>query len=277
MEKFFTQHIAAADETEFQVAFIREEGAGVLTTRSGRHYLMLDSIDYWFDLIQSRSPVKKKCRCKNDWFKVDFVYTCREDDGEVREVEVRTVCTECARESPAMRVEIDYAPTGKLVSQPLYEVKNPKLKYKYHEIFCYWNELDFVAFFDELARLGCHFYVNGYDEADGQFRTELSDLAEAVRAVEEDSHYGIYISRKELDFGRLGKEPFRKGELIELKSSIAMGNTKPENRLYEIVFCTQYIQGEALADKSDEFARLTEEVRRYVKKHKKRVKREWEK
>ena len=64
-------------EDEFQVRLLKDDGVGLLTTKSDNNYLILDSLDYWYDLIQNEYPKKKKCTCKNEWFKVQFEYIIR--------------------------------------------------------------------------------------------------------------------------------------------------------------------------------------------------------
>jgi hypothetical protein len=46
--------------TEFQVRLLKDDGVGLLTTKKDENYLVLDSIDYWYDLIQNEYPKKKK-------------------------------------------------------------------------------------------------------------------------------------------------------------------------------------------------------------------------
>ena len=50
-----TKEIVTPDgEDEFQLRYIQDGNVGIATTRSGKSYLILDSIDYWYDLIQDR-------------------------------------------------------------------------------------------------------------------------------------------------------------------------------------------------------------------------------
>ncbi len=43
-------------EDEFQIRCFRDDAVGILTTRSEKSYFILDSKDYWYDLIQERYP-----------------------------------------------------------------------------------------------------------------------------------------------------------------------------------------------------------------------------
>ena len=54
-------------DDEFEIRFISEENVGVITSRSNESFFLLDSQEYWYDLIQDKYPVKRKCTCKNDF------------------------------------------------------------------------------------------------------------------------------------------------------------------------------------------------------------------
>jgi hypothetical protein len=64
-------------ECSFQLRLIKSEGIGLATTKRGQNYLILDSEDYWYDVIQNGYPKIKKCSCKNDWFKLKLKYYYR--------------------------------------------------------------------------------------------------------------------------------------------------------------------------------------------------------
>jgi hypothetical protein len=85
------------NENEFQVRFLEDEGVGLLTTKTGINYLVLDSLDYWYDLIQDEYPKKKKCKCKNEWFTIKFTYTSVLNSEDIKEVGIETTCTSCKK------------------------------------------------------------------------------------------------------------------------------------------------------------------------------------
>src|SRR5688572_3842727 len=82
-------------ENEFQARLLKDNGVGLLTTKNNDYYLILDSLDYWYDLIQNEYPKKKKCTCKNEWFKIQFEYITRWDTDDFREIKIITTCTIC--------------------------------------------------------------------------------------------------------------------------------------------------------------------------------------
>jgi hypothetical protein len=123
----------------------REEQVGLLTCAVGHHSLLLDSQDYWGDVLQDGRPKQSRCRCGNTLFKVTLEYEFR-DDGEVRTVLIKPTCTVCAREqSPAM-VGIKYALTSGLISRPLNRIERPWFHPKRREITSFWKPVDAERF-----------------------------------------------------------------------------------------------------------------------------------
>ena len=43
--------ISSTGEDEFQIRYIRDENVGILTSRFDKSYFILDSKEYWYDLI----------------------------------------------------------------------------------------------------------------------------------------------------------------------------------------------------------------------------------
>lgn len=98
-EKRIRKEIVTPDgEDEFQIRYIRNEDAGIVVTRSGKSYFILDSIEYWYDLIQNKYPTKQKCRCKNDYFRICFQYVTRIGTDDYKAVELISCCTECGKQ-----------------------------------------------------------------------------------------------------------------------------------------------------------------------------------
>ena len=56
-EEIISKSIVTPDgENEFQVRYMRNEEVGILCTPTGKSYFLLDSKDYWYDLIQESYP-----------------------------------------------------------------------------------------------------------------------------------------------------------------------------------------------------------------------------
>ena len=138
-------------EKEFQLRVLKEEGTGLLTTRSDKSYLILDSLDYWYDLIQTFYPKKKKCKCSNEWFVVQFDYALRPDEEDIKNVQITATCTNCNKFSKVMSIDFKYSPTLQFLAQPINYCENPNIKYKYKELNYYWKYEDLKLFLNFMT------------------------------------------------------------------------------------------------------------------------------
>lgn len=135
---------------QFRVCLDPDEQVGLLTCSAGHHSLLLDSRDYWADVLQEGRPKEIKCRCGSALFRIDLTYDFR-DDGDVRSVNVAPTCCNCGRERSGALFEIDYSPTSELISKPLDPIAQPWLKAKCCEITAYWQPADAERFASHLA------------------------------------------------------------------------------------------------------------------------------
>jgi hypothetical protein len=94
---------------QFHLRLKREEQVGLLTCDAGHHSLLLDSRDYWADILTDGGPKQSRCRCGGTLFRLTLEYEFR-DDGEVRTVLIKPTCSDCGREQTPAWVEIKYAP-----------------------------------------------------------------------------------------------------------------------------------------------------------------------
>lgn len=137
-------------EDEFQLRYIADENVGLPTIRSDRSYLILDSIDYWYDCIQNGYPPKRKYSCKNDFLKLYFDYVPRVGTEDYGAVELISCCTECGKQRKFAEIDIDYSPTKQLFEQPITYCEKPKIKYKTYSVNGYWKDeafSDLIAFY----------------------------------------------------------------------------------------------------------------------------------
>ncbi len=118
-----------------------------ITSPEGETEFQIRYIDYWFDCIQERYPPKRKCPCKNDYFRLRFSYTPRAGTEDFRSVSITSVCTSCGKERQIGEIDLKYSPTDHLFTQPLTFCPKPKIKYKLNSIHGYW---DFEVFRDFL-------------------------------------------------------------------------------------------------------------------------------
>lgn len=69
MKQEVTKNISTENgANEFQVRLLKDDGVGLLTTKNEENYLILDSLDYWYDLIQNEYPKKKNVTVKTNGF-----------------------------------------------------------------------------------------------------------------------------------------------------------------------------------------------------------------
>ena len=70
----------------FQVRVDKNEQVGLATCTAGHDSLLLDSRDYWAEVIQDGRPPIAKCRCKSKRFLLSLHYQFRAE-GDVASVE----------------------------------------------------------------------------------------------------------------------------------------------------------------------------------------------
>ncbi len=157
-EKIKKDIITPDGEDEFQIRYIRDENVGVVTSRSNKSYLILDSIDFWYDLIQEKYPAKQKCNCKNDYFKLAFNYIPRIGTEDYRAVELISCCTVCGKQKKLSEIDIDYSPTSQLFENPITYCEQPKIKYKTYSLGGYWKEEAFRDLIEFLSQKGLWIY-----------------------------------------------------------------------------------------------------------------------
>ncbi len=273
---------AENNENEFQVRFLEDEGVGLLTTKTGINYLVLDSLDYWYDLIQTDYPKKKKCKCKNEWFSIKFIYTNRNNEAEINEVEIETTCTACKKKAMAMTVEIDYGPTEALINQPISFCEKPKIIYNYSELTGFWSDTDLIKVFNFVfSELKLNVY-GWYFKLPEKIRTfEKLDLEKVKDVLVNHNYIDFYFSNGDLKIEdyisntnaigiALKNDIWRKNEIIEL-SSITMSGIGEDGSdtasLYYLEFCNQHIVAGEVQDKSEAFETVTNQLVHWLKEN----------
>lgn len=257
-------------EDIFQVRIIKDEGVGLLTTQTDKNYLILDSLDYWYDLIQDKYPSKKKCSCKNDWFKIQFQYTFREHYDDIREVKAISTCYECGKTSTLTTIDIKYSPTKQLIETPIIYCEKPKIRYKCKSLNAFWNEDDLNNFLLFLTNeLGYAIYVWYFKRPE---KVRIFEKMESINIPKPFLH--LYITKEKLDISSISdfsdemgiyinRDLWRNHELLEC-SSLNM-NGKPQ---YYIEYATQYInnKGETV-NKSVTFEKDTDKLLEWLKEN----------
>lgn len=273
-EKIRKPIIAPDGEDEFQIRYISDENVGLLTARSGKSYLILDSIDYWYDLIQEKYPPKRKCKCKNDYFKLYFDYVPRVGSDDYRAVELFSCCTECGNERNFASVDIDYSPTNQLFEQPITYCETPNIKYKTYSARGYWSEEAFYGLVDFLSKqplmIYCWYNLNGERHIERLSAHELKKLL-----FEEKANYlNIYFSAESLEneikfsegygFYYIDQDVWRKKELIDLHGPLTVAGF---GLFYSMDFCSEYIEKGCIKAKSAGFSQIVQQVCEYCREN----------
>lgn len=259
--------ITDSNEDVFSFRLNRDESVGLATTESGNNYLLLDSIDYWYDIIQEHYPAELKCKCGNKLFRARLEYHTRLASDEFNAIELITACTKCHAEKSQMTVEIDYSPTGHLYRNPLVFCEKPKIKYHLSDFSAFWTPSDLILLLETARDLGCNFYVWKFDQ-DGRRSFNAAGYDDACGCAASGNFLRIFLSKtvSAFDLTDTPKGPYvndrewRQKEIIVVHSPIDMCYGDVTGYLYRINYCTDYIQRGAVEKKSEDFLALTTEI-----------------
>jgi hypothetical protein len=263
-------------EREFQIRVLPEEGAGLLTTRSDKSYFLLDSLDYWYDLIQTSYPKKKKCKCSNEWFAVQFDYALRPDEEDIKSVQITATCTNCGKLSKVMFIDFKYSPTLQFLEQPINYCEKPIIRYKYKELNSYWKYEDlklFLQFMAEDLQLHVYCYYAEHPQNTRHFEKITYDRAVEITTANH-RYFDFYFSLNEIaDKSDMicgsnesdvvpKKDLWRRNELIHLSMPYSIMGY---GILYYIHYCAQYLDKGEVVNKSPEFEKTTHKVEIWLK------------
>lgn len=257
-------------ENFFRFRLDKEEGLGLLTSSTDQNYLILDSIDYWYDFIQTKYPSELKCSCRNNLFKVYYEYLI-DDQENVKTISIFTKCSECEKEKLQTELNIDYAPTKMLIEQPITYCEVPKVKYKYKDFLGYWDTEDRNKVLNFFESLGCKFYSSNWNNEKQEAEYYLTEI---WKHAEEKNGISVFISMNEIPLN--GKQEknhlfWRKKEVIYLRGPMNIRFDKDDGyemgQLYEAEFCTETINKETgkVDIKSKDFEKFTIQFEHFLK------------
>jgi DNA-directed RNA polymerase subunit RPC12/RpoP len=252
----------------FELRMLKDEAvATVRCVGCGSHFLVLDSGDYWFDVIQTGYPRITRCSCKSTAFQLQLEYY-RRDDGDVELIRVGSRCTACGKTQRRMNVEIDYSPTQRLIQKPLTRCKNPEMMYDLKELSLYARAADIARVADYLAEQGCSFAGVVRQRDDWVLQVLSPDEATELIA-RKVSYMGFYLqvyamprrialteetistSKKESTF-------WKRHEVIRIDSPTSIGCGSRTGQLHYIHYSNEFIDGGKVVAKSGRFRKLTD-------------------
>ena len=278
-EEIITKDIITSDgEDEFQIRYIQDENVGIVTSRSNKSYLILDSINFWYDLIQEKYPAKQKCSCKNDYFKLAFNYIPRIDTDDYRTVEIISYCTKCEKQKLLSEIDIDYSPTVHLFDNPITYCEQPKIKYKTYSLGGYWKEDIFRELIEFLSqkKLWIYCWYWNHIEKKRYVKAMTSDELKNFLFIEKNSYLQIYFAVEAMDdfFADFTEDSdgvyvdrnvWRKKEIIMLNAPLLVAIGAGEC-YYSVNFSSEYIEKGDIISKSKDFCKLTKELLVYSRK-----------
>lgn len=265
--------VTDSGEKEFEILYDREECVGLFATRSGKNYLILDSLDYWYDVTQGRYPSKKKCSCKNNWFTAEFEYERRESTDDFRSVTLHTACTHCGKQTVLGQINIKYSPTRQLYDQPLTFCEKPKIKYKLFSASMYWEPEDLLQFTSFLYGCGANAYCFYWDnEAKLRFfRTVTEEELNKIVLGDKTKILKIFFSASATETSGMiagtdekgvyiDSDVWRTRELIAVNGPLLMAAYGGVRPLYSINFCEEYLDKGTVKKKSVDFSDFTKQL-----------------
>lgn len=235
----------------------------------GRHQLVLDSEDHWFDLIQVSYPRLRKCTCKASTFALSCHYAYR-DDGDVRQVDLHSVCTACAKARRQMRVDVDYSPTEDLITHPLRHCEHPDLRYDLRQLSLYLTPADMASIVGWLGHGQGWSFVCWCREGNAWARRPLGteDVRQAVLA---DGYFRIYaspaplhIEDRQVDTWKRESAFWKRRQIIRIDSPINMLLQAQKGLLYYLHFANEYVDGNAVLPKPASFTATTDALLRWL-------------
>jgi hypothetical protein len=256
---------------EFEIRALKDEGlASLRCVECHRDYLLLDSGDYWFDVIQGGYPRTKRCRCKSTSFRTrcDYEYW---DDGGVRFIEVFATCVACRKVTKVLDTEIDCGDTNSLVTEPLKYCKNPKILYALHLLNLCVSGQDIASVVDFLyEHHHCTFYARLRQNSRWvTFKIDQEEVKQAIFQSAKRStpafYLWIYAAKHDLEIPDAEVESmksedvfWKRHELIRISSPTHISLGQGEESLdYYINFSNEYVENEEIIPKSGGFSELT--------------------
>ena len=279
-EKLHKEIASPNYENEFQIRYLQNENVGILTSRTGKSYFILDSQEYWYDLIQEQYPSKQKCTCKNDFFKVAFDYVPRKGTDDFRAVELVSQCTECKKVKMFGKTDIDYSPSQQLFGQPITFCEQPKLKYKTYSISGYWTKEALLELTKFIAANQSFIYLwswNKTNERRSFHQVSIAELTSFLYA-ENAPFLAIFFSTEPLEAlanhsvhddkgDYIDRNIWRKKEIILINAPIKVGFPNSKN-LYYMEFCSEFLTPNGkIISKSESFCQLTKKLLKYSKEN----------
>jgi hypothetical protein len=229
----------ACGRSSFRVRIDANEQVALLTCDAGHSSLLLDSADYWGDIIQDGRPPERKCRCGGKVWAVSLSYDLREDQKTVRGIEVTLTCEACRTERAPVRFEIDYAPTDALIDRPLTPCTDPWLKAKRVVLTALWTPSDLERFVRHAAQQeGASVFVAGWREAPARW-----DGVSLAARVDLERVFDVFMTNTEVTFPDNLRDSWKALPVVHVGNPIRMNYTTGTGLLHYVEYAEETFQG----------------------------------
>jgi hypothetical protein len=246
------------DAREFKLRIDVDEQVGLLTCSAGHHSLLLDSREYWTDVIQEGRPKGIKCSCGEVLFRVELTYDFR-DNGDVRYVDVVPSCYRCGRTRRGASFEINDSPTIELVSKPLDPIEHPWLRGKQVQITAYWQPADAERFAKYLSGIPD---VRVYRQSDGLEQCGIGDV-EFYPQLKHD----LYFTNSSIVPSLRIRDPQKVTALLRLCTPLPMACPGGVALLHYIEYNEQILRGMEILNQPESFLVFTRQARSWLKQN----------
>jgi hypothetical protein len=250
----------ACGAQEFHLRLKRDEQVGLLTCTADHHSLLLDTRDYWADLLREGRPPQRRCGCGSTVFRVRLEYELR-TSGEVRTVSIKPTCARCGRAQRVMIVEIKYSPTEQLIERPLDPIELPWLRPKRREVTALWLPIDTERFAQYLVQSRA---ARVFTRSDGLEFVECR--IEEVQFVPELKRDLLFTNLTTVAAATV-REPHRDGPFLRLSSPYHVSYCLPlENShlLHYIQYSREVVIRGRLETQPPSFLEFAEEARDWL-------------
>ena len=268
---------------DFQLRTLSDEGvAAARCVRCSADHLLLDSEDYWFDVIQQGYPRLTRCSCKSESFRLRIDYGIR-DDGEIAHIDVHSICSACGKARRRLDFDVDYGGTGHLIEKPLVPCKNPKVLYDLNNLHLLLSPPGIVRVIDHLAQATCEF-LSLVRKGDA-WAPVRQDAAEAKATIESGRYLFVYampnalgVPGDQIDTIKKESAFWKRSEVIRIGSrshvctyrtgddppSLCYRSDRPTHGSYteiglsfQLDFSNEFVRGDHVVAKSEGFRQVT--------------------
>lgn len=257
--------------SKFELRVLGDEGlAAAHCVGCSRDFLVLDSEDYWIDTIQATVyPRPRRCSCKATSFNLRCDYFYR-DAGDVRSVDLWSVCPSCGKTKHQMSIDVDYGDTDDLVKRALRFCRTPNLRYDLKEISLYLAKADMASVVGYLNSEHRCAFVCWLRENDNWVMRTL-DAQEVQQAILSDQYLRIYASliplvssEPELASARQEECFWKRHEVIRISSPTSMQIGQEKGLLYYIRYSNEYVESDTVVQKPADFRATTEALLQWL-------------